>query len=148
MTVIRKVLGLIPKWAKKCYPRLAWEIFHKIYHIYSDIKNKEETNSALLLTSMSDHKDINKVSKKTVNSHENHQNEFPFQVRTVFPPDLHQIRPLATQVWNCDKIGLDPNVKWHKVVCTYKYFKRNLNVEGANWIARTILVHLTFLYPS
>ena len=52
MTVIRKVLGLIPKWAKKYDPRLAWEIFHKIYHIYSDIKNKEETNSALLLTSM------------------------------------------------------------------------------------------------
>ena len=44
-------------------------MFHKIYHVYSDIKNKEEINAALLLTSMSDHEDINKVSETTVNSH-------------------------------------------------------------------------------
>ena len=45
-------------------------MFHKFYHMYSDINNKEETNEALLLTRMSDHEDINKVSKTTVNSHE------------------------------------------------------------------------------
>ena len=56
---------------------LPLEMFHKIYHMYSDIKNKEELNAELLLTSMSDHEDINKVSKTTVNSHDNHQNEFP-----------------------------------------------------------------------
>ena len=72
---------------------------------------------------MSDHKDINKVSETTVNSHENHQNEFHFQVRTIFPTDLHQIKPRAIQVWNCDEIGFDPNSKWHKVVCTYKLFQ-------------------------
>ena len=90
--------------------------------MYSDINDKEETNDALLLTSMSDHKDMNKFSKITINSYDNHQNEFPFQVRTVFPPDLHQIRPRATQVWNYDEIGFDPNGKWQKVVCTYKFF--------------------------
>ena len=98
-------------------------MFHKIYHMYSDIKNKEETNAALLLTSMSYHEDINKVSETTVNPHENHHNEFPLQVRTIVPPDLHQIQPRATQVWNCDEIGFDPNGKWRKVVCAYKYFQ-------------------------
>ena len=86
-------------------------MFHKIYHMYSDINNKEEKNAALLLTSMSDHEDINKVRKTTVNSHKNHQNEFPLQVRTIVPPELHKIQPRATQVWNCDEIGLDPNGK-------------------------------------
>ena len=72
MTGKIKFSGLIHKRANKCDPRLAWEMFHKIYHIYSDIKNKEETNAAFLLTIMSYHKDINKVSKKTVKSHDNH----------------------------------------------------------------------------
>ena len=76
-----------------------------------------------LLTSMSDHKYMSKVSETTVNTHENHQNEFPFQVRTIVPPDLHQIQPRATQVCNCGKIGFDPNVKWHKVVCNYNLFQ-------------------------
>ena len=49
------VSGLIHKRAKQCDPRLAWEMFHNIYHMYSDIKNKEEINAALLLNSMSDH---------------------------------------------------------------------------------------------
>ena len=61
MTGIIKVLGLSHKRAKQCDPRLAWEMFHKIYHMYSDIKNKEKTNVDLLLTSMLDHKYINKI---------------------------------------------------------------------------------------
>ena len=91
--------------------------------MYSDIKNKEGKNSALLLTSMSDHEYINKVSKTTVNSHENNINEYPFRVRTIVPPELHQIQLRATQVWNCDEIGFNPNSTWRKVVCTYKYFQ-------------------------
>ena len=79
--------------------------------MYIDINNKEGVNTALLLTSMSDHKDMSKVSETTVNTHENHQNTFPFQVRTILPPDLHQIQPRATQVWNCDEIEFDPNNK-------------------------------------
>ena len=127
-------------------------MFHKIYHMYSDIKNKEETNVALLLTSISDHRDINEVSETTLNSHDNHQNEFTFQVRMIVQTNLHHIQPRATQVWNCDEIGLEPNGKWHKVVCTYKYFQGEImwkvQTGGANWRLRTILVHLTFIYPS
>ena len=81
---------------------LNWEMFHKIYHRYSDIKNKEGKNAALLLTSMSDHKYMNKFNKTTVNPYENNQNEFPFQVRKIVPTDLHHIQLRVTQVWNCD----------------------------------------------
>ena len=122
-TGIMKFSGLIHNREKKCEPRLAWEMFHKICHMYSDIKNKEETHAALMLTSMSDHEDINKVSETTVNSHENYHNKYPFQLRTIAPPDLHQIQPRATQVWNCGEIGLDLNGKWRKFLSTYKYFQ-------------------------
>ena len=84
-----KVSDLIYKRDKQSDPRLIWEIFHKIYNMYSDINNKEGGNAALLLTIMSDHKYINKVSKTTVNSHDNHQNEFNFQVIMIISPDLH-----------------------------------------------------------
>lgn len=29
--------------------------------------------------------------------------------------------PRANQVWNCDEISLDPNGKWNKIVCTFKW---------------------------
>ena len=79
--------------------------------MYIDIKNKEEINAAFLLTSMSDHKDINKVSETTVNSHENHHNGYNFQVRMIVPPDLHQIQPRATQVWKCDDTPTNNGLK-------------------------------------
>ena len=47
-----KVSGLIQNREKQFDPMLAWEMFHNIYHVYSEINNKEETNAALLLTSM------------------------------------------------------------------------------------------------
>ena len=123
MTGTIKVFDLIQERVQQSDPKLDWEMFHKIYHMYRDINNKEETNAALLLISMSDHEDIKKVIKTTLNSPENHQKEIPFRVRTIVPPALHQIQPRATQVWNCDEIGFDLNNKWHKVVCTYMYFQ-------------------------
>ena len=41
-----KVSGLIHNRSKQSDPSLAWDMFHKIYHMYSYIKNKEETNVA------------------------------------------------------------------------------------------------------
>ena len=58
-----KLLGLSHKRAKKIYPRLNWLIFHEIYCMYSDTKNKEEINSAMILTSMSEHEEAKKVNK-------------------------------------------------------------------------------------
>ena len=49
-----KVSRLSHKRAKKSDPRLAWFMFHKIYHMYSNIKNKEVRNAAMLITSMSE----------------------------------------------------------------------------------------------
>ena len=64
--------------------------------MYSDINNKEETNVALLLTIISDQKYMNKVNETTVNSHDNNNKKFPFQVRTIVPHNLHKIQPRAT----------------------------------------------------
>ena len=52
-TGLIKVLGLIQKRKNQSDPRLAWFMLHKIYRMYSDIKNKEEINAAMILTSMS-----------------------------------------------------------------------------------------------
>ena len=35
--------------------------------------------------------------------------------------DLEDIMPTPGQVWNCDKIRIDPNGKWPRVMCTYKW---------------------------
>ena len=40
---------------------------------------------------------------------------------TIIPDDLSDIQPRPSQVWNCDEIGIDPNGKWSKVICTYKW---------------------------
>ena len=39
------------------------------------------------------------------------------------PYELNNIQPRATQVWNCDGIGFDPNERWSKGICTYKFFQ-------------------------
>ena len=39
------------------------------------------------------------------------------------PSDLNYIQTRATQVWNFDEIGFDPNVRCNKVTCTYKLFQ-------------------------
>ena len=49
--------------------------------------------------------------------------KFYFPPNKIVPTNLHQIQPRATQVWNCDEIGFYPYGKWHKVVCTYKFFQ-------------------------
>ena len=79
-----KVLGLSHKRGKKSDPRLAWFMFHKIYCMYSDIKNKEERNADMLLTIMSEHEE----SKKDNGA------------KMIIPSDLNDIQPRATHVWN------------------------------------------------
>ena len=86
-------------------------MFHNFYHMYSDINNTEGMNESFLLTSISDRKYINKVIETTVKLRDNHQKEFPFHLITIVATDLDQIQPRAAQLWNCDKIGFDPNGK-------------------------------------
>ena len=73
MTGTINFYGSSHKREKLSNPKLAWKMFYNIYHMYSDINDKEETNEALLLTSMSDHKDMNKFRKITLNLYDNHQ---------------------------------------------------------------------------
>ena len=42
------------------------------------------------------------------------------------PYDLNDIQPRATQIWKFDEIGFDPNGRWNKVICTYKFFQGEL----------------------
>ena len=58
-----KVSGLVHKGENKYDLRLAWFMFHKIYRMYSDINNKEEINAAMIIKSMSEHKESNKGNK-------------------------------------------------------------------------------------
>ena len=44
----------------------------------------------------------------------------------IIPSDLNDTQPRATQVWNCDGFGFDPNGRWHKVIYTYKFFQGEL----------------------
>ena len=58
-----KVLGLNHKRKNQSNPSIAWFMFHKIYCMYSDIKNKEKINAAMLLTRISERKEANKFNE-------------------------------------------------------------------------------------
>ena len=58
-----KILGLRHKGEEQRGTRLDWSMFHRIYRMRSDIKNKEEINSSIVLTSMSEHEESNKINK-------------------------------------------------------------------------------------
>ena len=66
-----KVLGLLHKREKQSDHRLAWFMFHEIYRMCSNIKNKEHTNAAVVLTIMSEHEESNKLNKELENSCDN-----------------------------------------------------------------------------
>ena len=113
-----KVSVLSHKRGKQSDPRLAWFMFHNIYRMYIDFNNKEEGNSFMLLTSMSEHKESNKVDKELKDSHDNYDNNQLILQKIIIPYDLNDIQPRATQVCNCDEVGFDPNGRWIKVICT------------------------------
>ena len=46
-------------------------------HVYSDIKNKEDRNTSLLLTIMSEPEESNKVNEEIKDSHDNDDNNQP-----------------------------------------------------------------------
>ena len=43
--------------------------------------------------------------------------------RTIVPPDLHQIQPRPTQVWNCDENQFDPMVNGARLCVLTSTFK-------------------------
>ena len=85
----------------------------------------------MLLTSMSNHEQSIRVKKELDDSWYDAGNNQPFMQNMNIPYDLNDIQPRATQIWKFDEIGFDPNGRWNKVICTYKFFqgKLMLNVK-------------------
>ena len=89
----------------------------------SDIKNKEEINTAILLTSILEHEEANKVKEELEDSRDKDDNNQPILQKMIIPSDINYIQPRDTQVWNCGEVGFDPSKIWSKVICTYKFFQ-------------------------
>ena len=41
----------------------------------------------------------------------------------IIPSELNYIKPRATQVQKCDKIGFYPEIRWNGVIFNYKFFQ-------------------------
>ena len=118
-----KISGLIHKREKQSDPMTTGFMLHKTYHMYGDTKNKEQINSAMLITSMSEHKEANKLNEELEDSRDNDDVNQPILQKIIIPSDINDIQPRSTQVWNCDEVGFDPNGRWIKVICIYKLFQ-------------------------
>ena len=78
----------------------------------------------MLLTSISEHEEANKVNKELKDSRDNDDNNLSILQKMIIPSELNYIQPIATQVGNCNEVRFDTNRRWSKVVCTYKFFQR------------------------
>ena len=85
------VLGLRYKRVKQSDTRLDWFMFHKIQRMYSDIKNKEERNSAILLTSMSEQEENNRINKELKDSKYNDEKTNLSYKKRIILSDINQI---------------------------------------------------------
>ena len=72
-----KVLGLSHKRENQIDTRIYWFIFHNIYCMNIDVNNKEERNSTVILTSMSEHEESKKSNKELKDSRDNDDNNQP-----------------------------------------------------------------------
>ena len=102
-------------------------MFHKIDHMHRDITKQETEQVSLLIQGLSVNFDSTKAawtSPATPDVYIPLQPTMPIETKTVttIPEDLDDIQTQPPQVWNCDKIGFDPNGSWRKVVYNYKFF--------------------------
>ena len=126
-TGLIKISSLINNIANHSDPRLAWKMFHKIDHMHRDITKQETEQVSLLIQGLSVNFDSTKAawtSPATPDVYIPLQPTMPIETKTVttIPEDLEDIQTQPPQVWNCDKIGFDPNGSWRKVVYNYKFF--------------------------
>ena len=115
--------SIINNRSRQSDPRLAWAVFHKIAHMYRDIREQESEEATELIINLRDKFNSNNTtfsSPRTPNI-SIEQPKMPLDPKTV-PKDIKYIQPRPSQVWNWDEIGFDPNGSWLKVVCTYKFF--------------------------
>ena len=80
-------------------------------------------NSSVILTSMSEHEQSNKVNKELEDSQDNDEYNQPFLQNMNIPSDLNDIQPIANHIWNFDEIGFDTNVRWNVLIFTCELFK-------------------------
>ena len=66
--------------------------------MYSYIKNKEEGNTAMLITRISENEGSNKVNKEIEKSCDNDDKNQPFLKKMITPSDINDIQPRATHV--------------------------------------------------
>ena len=97
-----KVSGLSNNREKQSDTSLAWILFQNIYLVHQDINNKEEGYSYMHLKIMSEHEYSNKVNKELDESWDDTENNQPFLKKNNIPSYINDIKPRATQVWNCD----------------------------------------------
>ena len=91
ITGIINVLALIHKRENQYNPRLDWFMFQKIYWMYSYIKKKEERNTSMLLTSMSEHEGSNKVNEELEDSCDNDDKNQPILQETIIPSYINAL---------------------------------------------------------
>ena len=72
---------------------------------------------------MSEHEKSNKSNKELKDSWDNDEKNQPFLQKMISPSDINGIQTEATQVWNFDEFGFDPNGRRNKFIYTYKLFQ-------------------------
>ena len=100
-------------------------MLQNMYLINGYVNNKEESNYAMLLTSMSENVQSNKQNYTFLVSLDNIDNNQLFLKNMNIPYNLIYIQPISTQVRNCDEIGVYSNGNWNDFICSYKRFQVN-----------------------
>ena len=103
-----KVSGIINKRVKQSDPILAWLIFQNIYLIYHNIKNKEQSDYLMLLTSTSENIEANKQNDKVEGSQVKMDKNQNFRQNMSTPSDLSNVQPRSTQVLTLMKLVFIP----------------------------------------
>ena len=91
-----KISGLIHKREKQSDPMTTRFMLHKTYHMYGDTMNKEQRNSTMLITSMSEHEEAKKVNEELEDSRDNDDGNQPILQKMIIPSDLNYIQPRFT----------------------------------------------------
>ena len=141
-----RVSGLSNSRAKQSDPRLAWVMFHSICKMFREGKQRVDLYYARLLQGFSEQVEDDYLGPKilrtpaaspdvaqrsaitpspVVKQRKIEWTEIDAaksleELRTV-PTDLEDIRPRPDQHWSLDEIGIYPNGKWTRIVCTYKW---------------------------
>ena len=91
-----------------------WNMFHKIYAIYRDLKHQETLQASIPKLKFPGY-----ISPP--HPYQLSEPSLPGKLQEV-PPDLLDFQPFPSQVWNFCNIGFYPNGNRNKMLCTYKLF--------------------------